>query len=391
MAVLDKIPDLYYPTLMVDIRDTLNANGGNVSNDLTSFFKESAGINMWSVRKPVYDASTGVLTTEQMATAGRSYAGFTARYGLNIVGGKGITPNNIYQNATLLGSGIFYRLPKGGLVSPYRLSDFNGYYPQASQPLRGAYSGTVTINPLVGDDSFAFEHFRQVQNQAGYELGFEDLYQSKDEDGNPISWRSGLVLVNEADNSEMRLLLDAIDGAFTRTHKGKTFNCVQFITSLPASSFPPSANDQRWTSYWQYAIPDGSFKLKIRNTTDTSGNTGVQTSIKVDVATGYPKFTGIITAPYTDVMMKFTIRIVGGNGNISNFTVGLYPDESCSLNNRISFEAYSDIIGLTGSRVFTTRLSNPQSLTDVYVGIRFNGNLQNVNKVQMPISLPEID
>lgn len=36
-----------------DIRDTLSAGGGIVSNDTTSFFQPAANINIWSRYKPL--------------------------------------------------------------------------------------------------------------------------------------------------------------------------------------------------------------------------------------------------------------------------------------------------------------------------------------------------
>lgn len=51
MAVYDILPttDLHYS----DIRDTLNAGGGSVNNNVASAFKEAANINIWSKHKPV--------------------------------------------------------------------------------------------------------------------------------------------------------------------------------------------------------------------------------------------------------------------------------------------------------------------------------------------------
>ena len=266
-----------------------------------------------------------------------------------------------------------------------RISDFCGYYPAATQPLRGAYSGIVTINPLTGSDSYAFEFFKSTAKDEG-ELGFDDLYQSKDENGNTITWRNGLVLVEKTNTDNVHLMLDAIDGSFTRLQKGKSFYAVQFITSFPTGQIPKTADNATfWKDYWQYAIPDGVFELVIRNTS-SGGNTGVQSSIKVDVATGFPKFVGLESNPYSDVSMKFTLRVVGGNGNVTTFSVGLYTEAACT--NRVSYKSFSNITGLTGERTFSAMLSNPNSLTDLYVGIFFNGNLQNVNKVAMPIVKP---
>ena len=388
MAVLTRIPNLFYPTLPQDIHDTLNANGGNVTYFLPSMFTGSANIAMYSMRKPsIFAGDDDEITDEQMATAGASLSMTTKRYGLNIIGGKGVTPSDIYKYVKLYGAGALYYLPQGGASAPLRLSDFCGYYPAATQPLRGAYSGIVTVNPLTGDDSYAFEFFKSTTKNEG-ELGFDDLYQSKDEDGNTITWRNGLVLVEKTNTDNVHLMLDAIDGSFTRLQKGKSFYAVQFITSFPTGQIPMNPdNATLWKDYWQYAIPDGVFELVIRNES-SGGNTGVQSSILVDVATGFPKFVGLESNPYSDVLMKFSLRVVGGNGNVTKFSVGLYKEASCT--NRISYKPFDPITGLTGQRAFSVMLPNPDSLTDLYVGIFFNDNLQNVNKVAMPIVTPTI-
>lgn len=386
MAVLTRIPNLFYPTLPQDVIDTLNANGGNTTTFLPSLFTGSANIDMYSKRKPsIFANDDDEITDEQMATAGASTPYTTAKWGLNIIGGKGVTPKDVYTRVKLYGAGALYFLPQGGVSEPLRISDFCGYYPAATQPLRGAYSGIVTINPLTGSDSYAFEFFKSTAKNEG-ELGFDDLYQSKDENGNTITWRNGIVLVEKTNTDNVHLMLDAIEGSFTRSQKGKSFYAVQFITSFPTGQIPMNADNANfWKDYWQYAIPDGVFELVIRNTS-SGGNTGVQSSIKVDVATGFPKFVGLESNPYSDVSMKFTLRVVGGNGNVSNFSVGLYKEASCT--NRVSYKSFSNITGLTGERSFSAMLSNPDSLTDLYVGIFFNGNLQNVNKVAMPIVKP---
>ena len=51
MAVHNIIPSTNVS--MADIRDTLNANEGNVNNTLGSFFKDAAKINKWAKYKPV--------------------------------------------------------------------------------------------------------------------------------------------------------------------------------------------------------------------------------------------------------------------------------------------------------------------------------------------------
>lgn len=82
-----------------DIRDTLNANGGNVGNDVVSFFGEDAKINPFSTKKPFVSAE---LYTDEWKS------GFVLDH-------------------TLIPYRLRYELPKGGEESPYRLGDFRGY------------------------------------------------------------------------------------------------------------------------------------------------------------------------------------------------------------------------------------------------------------------------
>jgi hypothetical protein len=387
MAVLTKIPAVNNATVMTDIRDTLNANDGIATDNLVTFFTKAANLNMWSRRKPVIANKTGTLTDAEMASAGLSFSFYNsvAKFGLTIVGGKGVTPKTLYQSVASIGSGIVYYLPQGGESQPLRLSDFNGYYPAAIQPLRGSLSGVVTIDPLTGSSTYDFQYFKSTAGTSSDSLSFDDLYQSKDENGNTITWRTGLVLVNKSNADDIRVVMDSITKSFTDSNKGKSFYALQFITSLLSGTLDPAADSQLWKDCWQYPMPDATFELVIRNTS-SGGSTGIQSSILVSVTAGYPKFIGLDDNPYSDVSMKFTLRVVGGNGNVSNFSVGLYKEASCT--NRVSYQSFSNIVGLTGERAFSALLPNPGGLTDLYVGIFFNGNLQNVNKVAMPIVKP---
>ena len=81
MAVLTRIPNLFYPTLPQDVIDTLNANGGNTTTFLPSLFTSSANIAMYSKRKPsIFAGDDDEITDEQMATAGASLSMATAKW-----------------------------------------------------------------------------------------------------------------------------------------------------------------------------------------------------------------------------------------------------------------------------------------------------------------------
>lgn len=88
-----------------DVRDTLNANGGSVNNNMSSLFKEAANINMWSKNKPESYNKTFDLTQEDRI-------------------------KNSFGLSFELVDGFYkwvYTLPTGGESSPYRLGDFRGY------------------------------------------------------------------------------------------------------------------------------------------------------------------------------------------------------------------------------------------------------------------------
>lgn len=139
MAVLTVIPTK--DVKLNDVRDTLNANGGNVSDDLTTFFTDgtqsrqkwsgdplalvtyypNANINKWAKYKPIrnskllplyadYLANNGSMSIESINPLIQDTAGFafldTIRNGID---------------------GYTHLLPQGGASEPYRLTDYRGY------------------------------------------------------------------------------------------------------------------------------------------------------------------------------------------------------------------------------------------------------------------------
>ena len=113
-----------------DIRDTLASHGGTVTNDIASFFKESAKLNKWSFYKPYsYPKDFGITDTEI--------------YSIDC----GIT-FNVYptpsSTVAALNTGTVwkYNLPTGGASSPYRLGDFRGYNPNAEEWFKPIINGS---------------------------------------------------------------------------------------------------------------------------------------------------------------------------------------------------------------------------------------------------------
>lgn len=111
-----------------DIRDTLSAGGGSVSNDTTTFFKAAAKINPFSKHKPIK------LAADFCQDINSSNPNYDADWWKGD-GNCGFTPKSVASLALLVTemekgdemNGWVYNLPTGGSTSPFRLGDFAGY------------------------------------------------------------------------------------------------------------------------------------------------------------------------------------------------------------------------------------------------------------------------
>lgn len=130
----------------VDIRDTLNAYNGKVSNKTTSFFKPEANINKWSKHKPIVSPKLFLPFDDE-------------KWGEQ----DGSTPNAILgdNNNTAGLESVFnttsteddwfnYTLPTGGTSQPLRKGDFRGYRADAFSPFQSFTVNESTANQAVG-------------------------------------------------------------------------------------------------------------------------------------------------------------------------------------------------------------------------------------------------
>lgn len=140
-----------------DIRDTLNANGGSVTNLLQTFFTDgsrtfqhngvnftpNARINKWARRKPVVSSSDTELTDAQFSALScglacyKEYIDYEGNEQTEILtGGYYSSLGGLKDNVE---AGVTYRwkyvVPAGNSYSKLRLSDFRGYNPSAQQSI----------------------------------------------------------------------------------------------------------------------------------------------------------------------------------------------------------------------------------------------------------------
>lgn len=162
------------PVVMpTDIAAVLNISG----TDLEANCKSSV-INMWAKKKPEGVASglqtmpIGILTDSMRALNG---------YGIR----------TLYQNGYGSLSGLVsdlrnnsvralfeYIKPSGGINSPYRLTDFNGYYHAASPPIWAPYTPNTTLR-VNSDGTLQLYYYTNV-NGSDQELGLKDLRFTQD-------------------------------------------------------------------------------------------------------------------------------------------------------------------------------------------------------------------
>lgn len=391
MAVLDRIPDLYYPTLMVDIRDTLIANGGKVTDNLASFFAPSALNNPWSKNKVMHiPFKIGIATDEEKRTAGEGEPSAN-RYGITLIGGYGTTPSVIYAVMRHTPEGFTYKLPTGGEASPYRLADFCGYYPAAAAPISSIFNDEVELTPPNSPSlgNFELTYYSRANVDPEREITFSDLYPPKELGTSGIfrKFEPCLYVVEVGNTSNTKTFYGEITGEWLYNNKGKSFYAMQFMSTTANTNSNQAAS---WSASWQFAMPFPIFTLKVKTTSSggggAGGNEGVQGDIIVQMDSSYPVFNGPTGNEYSRVNAPFLLTIVGGNGSVSNFTIALYKDKSCSLTSRVdgSLIAYDDLINATGATRYFPSLANNSGLSTLWVGIYFNGSLQFKRQVQMP-------
>lgn len=169
MAVYNILPSTNLKT--EDIRDTLNANGGSVSNDCLTFFTDAANIRIWAKYKPFkYPKNFNVTDNERSS---RNWGLSNVPYWDNV----NYMADYVRNGSPLAGNCgtpyFAYIPPIGGTSEPLRLEDFRGYYTEAVQPYL-PYNDAV----MMADSTTAFSITVPVNVQPSqqYNLTLADLH-----------------------------------------------------------------------------------------------------------------------------------------------------------------------------------------------------------------------
>lgn len=128
----------------VDIVETLNGNGGTVDFEKESWYKPSANVNKWAYNKPESYPSMFEMTDNDR---------YMNNHGFDLSSISNVAVSQLFAKAAS-GDTWKYILPSGETLSPYRMSDFRGYNPNAVAPFNYdsiAKSGAVVNFPYIAD------------------------------------------------------------------------------------------------------------------------------------------------------------------------------------------------------------------------------------------------
>lgn len=222
------------PVSIYDVRRALNASANDVGR-LCAHQK----INMWAKKKPEGVASglqsmpIGILTDAMRQLNG---------YGIQTLFQNGYGSLSSLVTAlrnNSVRSMFEYIKPNGGINSPYRLADFNGYYHGAQPPIWSPYNSGDTLR-VNSDGTLQLYYYTNV-NGSDIELGLKDLRSSQD-DSTFANYYFGILIWDNSTRyfgatqdhkmgSSWQEGLDVtLKGVTQDTH---TYNMIPFFSTLP--------------------------------------------------------------------------------------------------------------------------------------------------------------
>lgn len=389
----NRIPDVGTVATAQEVSDLLNQYGGNTTGaDGSTLFSIGANINPFSRRKPIVDAE-GVrsyparkffISTAEMAKQYTSGGAVKSRFGLAMLGGN-TNPASVYNDVKLFGdAGFTYELPPKSsfdLLKPKRISDFNGYNPEAQCPLRTTFADGWKF-PYVATD-YSLNGIELAEGTDPGQLYRTDIYPTEDADGNAEGMRRGIYIKRDTYSfwcvGHLNLKSDSIGTRNVLSSlAGKTFEIFEFITNAP-DGITSLNNIDDWTlsGYWCYALPYPIVKCSMESS--SGGGTTPTYEIARVVFTTNPMFRQLNSADYSTVVASFKISSIGTQyqgGKVTGIVCGIYSDAAC---NYPIARTYFDDITLAAdadSQTYSARLANSTGSSGIYFGVWFNNALQ---------------
>lgn len=172
MAVYDILPDTNLKG--VDVRDTLNANGGSVGDNFTSFFTSGANLDMWSRFKPIVLNLPFINLWDKRTTTDYYYQGSDGKCGLTIPVYYQVSTFKTALTNGLNKTAWSYTPPTGGENAPMRVGDFRRYNPKAINPMSSIPANLIATRSGTSD-SVQIDIEVNVPTGTDYNLGISDF------------------------------------------------------------------------------------------------------------------------------------------------------------------------------------------------------------------------
>lgn len=393
MAVLEQLP-LTGTLYAEDIRDTINANGGNVDDHLLTLFKPSAGINMWAKHKPEKHPAAIKMTAEQRRAN---------KYGLTVFGNRlamndtsvGDTPDDVYSRWRLgqvaegviaIGSevGVKYTLPKGGQSSPYRLADFRGYYPSAVLPIANTFNEDV----VLGTKDYELSGIEASDLDSTAQIVVGDIYQSD----TPL--RRGLYVVSGNTKGYCIGKLPLSDLRWKNLLAGtdespKEVRTMEFLTDYPddfARINNISSTVIDWTKYKIWLLPYPYVRIYVKKSAASDTPTPAE-------QLQFPQRPTFTTLAYDKV--KCTFRMTPATSGILKIDISVRLHKvaadgsmDTSANGIISYKTFKDVPITDGYTPYLrVLLPNTSGSSNVWFAIVWNSVVQYKTRVFMESTL----
>lgn len=292
-----------------DIRDTLNANGGSVGNNTTTFFSDAANINMFSRYKPIRNNALFINLWENDA-----WKGTDGQCGIDFTGATTNNYREVVGAVTNDGNnGWLYQRPWVGITKPYRLGDFRGYMANALPPTH-SFSVTPKVAErgiLNADIAYNVSSQSPDGTYMPGSIGLDDFSYNGKSLG---QWHFGIVVTDSSNNVKGRSFsgggMSSCTFNVSSLYKGSTYKAWPLLAmeemgqtetdKMNTYLFLPNCGPQEF----KVVSPEEALGIKIYLTCEYLYLNGNKTSIKYKVTVSIEN--GSITLTNNWLQMRFS-------------------------------------------------------------------------------------